>query len=436
MARDKINEDEEEQEEDEYEKQRREDYIGFKRNMDSFKSTMEGMTSDSESMKKQGNAYFSWGCFSQATIMYSDAIELQPHNAVLYCNRSMAYLKQDMPELALADALQSLTIDRSVENIKAYWRKAQALLDMSRYEEAVEASGEGLELHARNPHLNKVRRKAKEAIVLNKLGAGDWVGKMDSGIEQRLGFSKEGEMAMSVFGHTLTSTFELSVEGAPVSMVVRMKQQLGPGSPPPAPPIPYIFEFHDDGNELWLCHPVDGSRDLPQVFEGPGLVKYRRVEHAADEASTEQTGTLEERCVRYMKEMNTIIPLMARQLPEKPSDEQIKEEVKMCSRISVLKKKYGMDVHARAVELARAPMIADSEDMRELATELRKRFLARKFITEDKASVVEEKSKPEDTKATSPSQQVPSQSAMTQKSTPKSVSCFGGLITRFCGGHN
>merc|ERR1719262_1047935 len=124
--------------------------------------------------------------------MYSDAIDLQPHNKVLYCNRSMAYLKQDMPELALKDALTSLQIDDTVDNIKSYWRKAQALLDMGRYDEAEEAASEGLELHGRNPHLNKIRRKAREACVIKRLVAGDWVGKLDNGIEQRLTFSEGG----------------------------------------------------------------------------------------------------------------------------------------------------------------------------------------------------------------------------------------------------
>merc|ERR1719498_647279 len=196
--------------------------------MDEFKGAQEGMVSQAECMKSQGNAYFTFGCYSQATIMYSDAIELQPHNHVLYCNRAMAYLKQDMADLALEDAERSLEIESSIDNIKAYWRKSQALLDMDRYEEAEAAAGEGLALHGRNPHLNKVRRKAREASVVNRLIAGDWVGKLDNGIEQRLAYSKDGEMKMTVFGHSLSATYELSVEGNPRSMVVRMKHEVGP----------------------------------------------------------------------------------------------------------------------------------------------------------------------------------------------------------------
>jgi hypothetical protein len=386
MAQDKKEDDheqdEEPEEENSYEKERKDDYLDFRRKMDEFKGAQEGMVSESEALKSQGNAYFSFGCYSQATIMYSDAIELQPHSHVLYCNRAMAYLKQEMADLALADAIKSLEIESSVDNIKAYWRKSQALLDLDRYEEAEAAAGEGLALHGRNPHLNKVRRKAREASVTQRLVAGDWVGKLDNGIEQRLTFSREGEMSMTVFGHSLISTFELSVEGNPRSMVVRMKYEAGPGSPPP-PPMVYIFDFQDDDKELWLCHPTDGSKDLPTKFEGSGLVKHRRVEAAKPKAEEVSDEPLDERCLRYMREMVAVLPLNPPQLPEKPSDEQIRDEVEICGRVSTLKRNYGLEVHRHAVELAKAPSSAANVEMEELAQKLRRRFLARKLLAED-----------------------------------------------------
>lgn len=394
-----VREDEEKAESDnERDKERNADFLDFRRKMDEFKGATEGMSSESDKMKAQGNAYFSFGCYSQATIMYSDAIELNPHNAVLYCNRAMAYLKQEMPELALADALKSLQIDATVVNVKAYWRKAQALFDLNSYEESEAAASDGLEVQPRNPQLNKVRRKAREATVTNLLVAGDWVGK-SNGLEQRLSFTKEGGMTMTVFGHRMPSTYELSVEGNPRSMLVKMQQQLGPGSAPPVPPMVYIFEFHDDNKELWMCHPVDGSKDLPTKFEGPGLVKARRVAAEVDPAAS--TEPVEKRCVDYMKEMNKVMPLMPAQLPEKPDDEQIREEVELCARVSELKRKYGAEAHQRAVDLAKSPSTAESQEVEELAQQLRLRFIARRLL-KDEPKVQDSQPAPEAAQTTRP----------------------------------
>lgn len=92
------------------------------------------------------------------------------------------------------------------------------------------------------------------------------------GIEQRLCFTASGNMTMCVFEHTIEATYELSVEGHPRSMVVRMKLEESHDGEPPPPPVPYIFEFHDGGKELWLCHPVGESAGLPTAFEGPGFI--------------------------------------------------------------------------------------------------------------------------------------------------------------------
>jgi len=409
-----------------YEQGRTSDYLDFRRKLDEFKGATEGMVSESESLRKHGNAYFTFGCYCQATIMYSDALELQPHSAVLYCNRAMAYLKQDMPELALDDSIKSLWIDSSVTNIKGYWRKAQALFDLNRYEESEQAAGDGLEIQSRNPQLNKVRKKAREATVTNRLVAGDWVG-MSNGLEQRLSFTKDGDMTMTVFGHRLPSTYELSVEGNPRSMLVKMKQEIGPGSPPPMPPMVYIIEFHEDDKELWMCHPVDGSKDLPTKFEGPGFVRAHLVEPEAD--AVPSTEPLEKRCADYMREMNKVMPLMPAQLPEKPDDEQIKEEVELCGRISELKRKYGIEVHQCAVALAKAPSTAESEELKDLAEQMRRRFLARKLIEE-----------PPKAKTPASAQAVPPTAAAEVADLPivaarsSSSGLLGRLASSICGG--
>merc|ERR1719203_924598 len=198
-----------------------------------MKREHQGQMANSDKLKKQGNDFFSLGLYSQASMLYSEAIELQPENAVLYCNRSMAYLKQDMPLEALEDAKKSLQIDSSKENIKAYWRKAQALLDLERLEESEEVADEGLALQANNDHINRVRRKAREAFALKRLCQGDWACKMSNGVEKRYNFQSDGSMKIYVFGQFVPATFDLSVECDPRSMRVAMKTEGLPGSGPP-----------------------------------------------------------------------------------------------------------------------------------------------------------------------------------------------------------
>ena len=109
--------------------------------------------------------FFQLGLYEQASLRYSEAIESQPDNAVLYCNRSMAYLKQDMPQEALADAERSLELDASADNIKAYWRKSQSLLDLDFIAEAESTAEVGLALQPGNQHLFSVWRKARETMA-------------------------------------------------------------------------------------------------------------------------------------------------------------------------------------------------------------------------------------------------------------------------------
>lgn len=336
---------------EEEEKQRGQEYMQWRRKFDQLK----GDNSEAEKLRKQANGYFSFGLYSQAATLYSEALELQPENPVLYCNRSMAYIKQDMPDEALEDAEKSLSIDNSVENIKAHWRKAQALLDLDRPEESEAASDIGLELQPRNPHLNKVRRKARETHVTRRL-VGNWLGMSNvemptngptlpghpgtpTGIEKRLKFNADGTVILTVMGCSITSTYELSIEGNPRSMVLKPKSDVGPGTGPPLPPIVYIFEFHENDEVLWLCHPV-GTKDLPEKFEGPGFERMRRMppDDEADPALP-----LEERCRSYLTDMVEVMPLLPAQLPEKPGEDQVRTEVLLMERIAGIKRKHGTD---------------------------------------------------------------------------------------------
>eukprot|EP00440_Ansanella_granifera_P018475 gb/GFBE01020064.1/.p1 GENE.gb/GFBE01020064.1/~~gb/GFBE01020064.1/.p1 ORF type:complete len:439 (+),score=124.72 gb/GFBE01020064.1/:1-1317(+) len=434
--------DEHRAEDEEDEQQRKNDFLQFRRQLDGMREEKEGEETQANKLKTQGNHFFSFGCYGQAAMMYSEALDLKPQSTVLLNNRAMAYLKQGMTEEALADADRSIEIDASVENIKAFWRRAQALLDLERDEEAEQAANAGIALQANNGHLNRVRKKAREAATMRRLCGVDWVGKLENGVEKKFSFTKEGSMTMTVIGHALEAKFDLSVECTPQSMVVKM--QAGPmtGSAPP-PPVPYIYEFHDNDQELWICHPV-GSTELPSKFAGPGFSKLRRVEQAkpAGGADAESAEPLDKRCARYMREFNQILPLMPPQLPERPSEEQVGEEVLLMEKVHKLKQRFGLEVHQRAMELAKAPTgappaDADAAELAELAAALRERLVARKVLP---ASAIAPAAAPEATPL-APAADAGNKAA---EATPELCavkpqqqglfSCLGGVAARFCGG--
>lgn len=408
------------------------EYMNFRREFDQIKMQHEGNHAESDKLKTQGNQFFTLGLYMQASMMYSEALELQPENAILYCNRSMAYLKQDMPGEALADAEKSLEIDSTETNIKAYWRKAQALLDMARFEESEIAADVGIALQASNQHLNRVRRKAREACTLKRLAGDAWVTKLENGVAKKYTFFEDGTMTMEVFGHSISATFDLSVEGNPRSMVVRMKPE-GADSGPPMPPMVYIFEFQDNDEELWLCHPV-GSSELPDKFEGPGFDRMRRAPNAPEVVESDSE-PLDERCRRYIREMNEVMPVIPPQLPEKPSNEQVNEELQIMEKIGELKKRFGLEVHQRAVELAKDPTQASSEELIQLALELQQRFVSRKFIPQPKPK--EDVVAPEEEVVAPVAEgvhQLPSPTLSPQlKLAPPQAGCFSGLVARLCG---
>lgn len=427
MARARGGDDREEDEDQEgQERDRNEEYVGFRRTLDEMKRTHKAGETDSERLKQQGNQFFALGCFEQASLLYSEAMELQPRNPVLYCNRAMTYLKQGLVDEALADAETSLELDSSASNIKAHWRKAQALLELERSEEAEAAADLGLSIQPANTHLNGVRRKAREATTMRRLSMCDWVGEVQQGIEKRMTFSTDGIMTIHIMGHKLLSTFDLSVEGNPRSMYIKMKNEGNvAGTGPPPPPIPYIFEFRGDGEdeELCLCHPV-GTNELPRTFDGPGFSRMRRAQkEAAGDATS--SAPLDERAGKYMEALCELLPVLPPQLPERPSDEQISHEVLVAEKMAKLKRTFGLQVHQRAVELARNPASVESDELKELARGLQARFVARKIFPKP---AEETPTAPPTTQLEESAARVPSP----HRQAP--VSCFGRCAARLCDG--
>lgn len=86
--------------------------------------------------------------YENAIKFYSQAIELNPSNAIYYGNRSLAYLRTECYGYALADATRAIEIDKKY--IKGYYRRAASNMALGKfraalrdYETVSRASGRG-----------------------------------------------------------------------------------------------------------------------------------------------------------------------------------------------------------------------------------------------------------------------------------------------------
>lgn len=86
-------------------------------------------------LKAEANELFKGEKFNEAIEVYAKAIEVNPHNAVLYANRSIANLKVESFGYALTDANAAIKIDKNY--LKAYYRRAAAHMALGKYKLAL-----------------------------------------------------------------------------------------------------------------------------------------------------------------------------------------------------------------------------------------------------------------------------------------------------------
>lgn len=92
-------------------------------------------------LKDKGNAALTAGKNDEAIEAYSQAIELDGSNYVLYSNRSAAYLKAGKFLEALQDAEKTIELNASWP--KGYSRKGAVLFALQKYDEAFTAYNKG-----------------------------------------------------------------------------------------------------------------------------------------------------------------------------------------------------------------------------------------------------------------------------------------------------
>ncbi|XP_019393848.1 PREDICTED: small glutamine-rich tetratricopeptide repeat-containing protein alpha isoform X2 [Crocodylus porosus] len=103
---------------------------------------------EAEHLKTEGNEQMKAENFEAAVSFYSRAIELNPSNAVYFCNRAAAYSKLGNYAGAVRDCERAISIDPSYS--KAYGRMGLALSSLSKHTEAVEYYKKALELDPDN----------------------------------------------------------------------------------------------------------------------------------------------------------------------------------------------------------------------------------------------------------------------------------------------
>ncbi|XP_025070091.1 serine/threonine-protein phosphatase 5-like [Alligator sinensis] len=73
--------------------------------------------------------------YENAVKFYSQAIELNPDNAIYYGNRSLAYLRTECYGYALADATRALELDKKY--VKGYYRRAASNMALGKFKAAL-----------------------------------------------------------------------------------------------------------------------------------------------------------------------------------------------------------------------------------------------------------------------------------------------------------
>ncbi|XP_061094863.1 small glutamine-rich tetratricopeptide repeat-containing protein alpha [Conger conger] len=120
---------------------------------------------EAERLKTEGNEKMKEENFSEAMLYYSKAIEINPQNAVYYCNRAAAYSKLGNYAGAVQDCELAIGIDPNYS--KAYGRMGLALASLNKHTEAVEFYRKALELDPENDtyksNLKIAEQKMREA---------------------------------------------------------------------------------------------------------------------------------------------------------------------------------------------------------------------------------------------------------------------------------
>lgn len=127
-------------------------------------------------LRDSGNAEFKKGKLDEAVRMYTLGIQMalgRPHwepaslvreeVAALYSNRAQAHMSQGNWALGYVDAQTSVEA-RRMGNAKAWWRCGKCLMEMGRFDEALENLHKGLEYEGEEAELRALVKEVESRI--------------------------------------------------------------------------------------------------------------------------------------------------------------------------------------------------------------------------------------------------------------------------------
>ncbi|KAF7320175.1 Hsc70 cochaperone [Mycena kentingensis (nom. inval.)] len=127
------------------------------------KAAPKSDTAKADEFKANGNKLMSEKKYDLAIDAYSQAIALDPTNAVYYSNRAAAYSSKGDHLAAIGDAEQAIATDAKF--VKAYHRLGHAQFCLEDYAAAADAFKRGLDLEPHNQSLKSSYDNAKSRIV-------------------------------------------------------------------------------------------------------------------------------------------------------------------------------------------------------------------------------------------------------------------------------
>uniref|UniRef100_A0AAG5D4M7 Uncharacterized protein n=1 Tax=Anopheles atroparvus TaxID=41427 RepID=A0AAG5D4M7_ANOAO len=111
-----------------------------------------------DELKEEGNTCVKAGNFTEAILHYTHAIKLNPSDAILYSNRSLAFCKMQQYYYANEDADKAIALNPTWA--KGYFRKAEVSMGVGHFDTALLSYGKALQLQPQDMGIIQAARKA------------------------------------------------------------------------------------------------------------------------------------------------------------------------------------------------------------------------------------------------------------------------------------